>query len=164
MMTHGEMIAYLQDTANAPESAGVDNEIFGEMVKHFTKLQEENDNLKEDIQQYKDTLDDHHHHYDLLKDKAQKLEMVNTELYQENKGLQQELKDVRKLELAHMDTIKKLKSDAKDMSRYWSCIMDFCHNPDNPDKDYVVQWCEQQSVSDEDKQELLIDFGFDEEE
>ena len=42
-MTHGEMIAYLQDTANAPESAGVDNEIFGEMVKHFTKLQEENE-------------------------------------------------------------------------------------------------------------------------
>mgnify|MGYP003631996253 CR=1 FL=1 len=59
---------------------------------------------------------------------------------------------------------KKLKSDKKDNSRYWECIMDFCHNPENPNKDYIVQWCELNNVSDEDKQELLIDFGFDEEE
>jgi len=329
MMTHGEMIAYLQDTANAPESAGVDNEIFGEMVKHFTKLQEENDKLKDyrftydkevwspvelhrildnydlnwngvckeveklkeendrqsrylmpllkDISRVKeekyslylkwsevkaekdglqqelkdvrklelahmDTIkklkfelavakppkevkdcfkslnsawyDDESKYYsenfeceepddiptnklqncnyrdlrivwewlidgqckyknssdeenqdedDKLKDMGFKMFEKICELKQENEGLQKELQDVRKLELTHMDTIKKLKSNANDMSRYWECIMDFCHNPDNPDKDHVVQWCEWNKVSDEDKIELFNLFGFYEE-
>ena len=42
---------------------------------------------KEDIQQYKDTLDEHLHHYDLLKDKSQKIETINTELYQKTAEL-----------------------------------------------------------------------------
>ena len=112
-------------------------------LKSISKLNEENKKITEENQGYVATIH---------------------EMEKENKGLQKELQDVRKLELAHMDTIKKLKSDAKDISRYWECIMDFCHNPDNPNKDYIVQWCELNEVSDVDKIELLNAFGFYEEE
>ncbi len=109
MMTHGEMIAYLQDTANAPESAGVDNEIFGEMVKHFTKLQEENDKLKQENDRQSRYLMPLLKDISRVKEEKYSLYLKWSEVKEEKDGLQQELKDVRKLELAHMDTIKKLK-------------------------------------------------------
>ncbi len=45
---------------------------------------------KEDIQQYKDTLDEHLHHYDLLKKKNEKLEHDNYTLRQDAKGYGEE--------------------------------------------------------------------------
>jgi len=42
--------------------------------------------------------------------------------------------------------------------------MDSLHNPDNPNKGYIAQWCEWNEVSDEDKIELFNAFGFYEEE
>lgn len=122
------LLQVLQETANAPESFGVDNEIFGEMVKHFTKQQEENKKLKatneilefirEENNINKKNLMNYAADHSKVKEEKYCLYLKWTEvktekdkLKEENEGLQQELKDVRKLELAHMDTIKSLKSE-----------------------------------------------------
>lgn len=47
-MNHCEMINYLEDLADFDEEMGVDNDIFRQMVKHFTEMGDENEKLKEE--------------------------------------------------------------------------------------------------------------------
>ena len=62
---------------------------------------------KEDIQQYKDTLDEHLHHYDLLKKKNEKLKHDNYTLRQDAKGYgEEEVNEYR-------EEIKELKSNQR---------------------------------------------------
>ena len=63
--------------------------------KCWSDAQAENKGLKEDVQQYKDTLEDHFHHYELLKAKKDNLEAENKKLIEEIELLNCQLFNLR---------------------------------------------------------------------
>jgi hypothetical protein len=68
--------------------------------------------------------------------------------------------DYKALYEKQLEENKKLKDDAKDSSYYLRCLMDYLHNPDNPDEDYVKEWAEDEGLNKEDTEDLLINFGY----
>jgi len=57
------------------------------------------------------------------------------------------------------EEIEKLKEEKRQTHQFWTCMMDHIDNPDNPDAEYVNEWCESNSISIVDKEALLQAFS-----
>jgi len=132
--------------------------------EEIKKLKEENEKLKEHLNKSREVSNRLIAENNTTMPSQSALYRENKKLKEENKNVIRVLNLVRKDKEQLKEENKELKSNAKDNQRYWSCIMDSLHNPDNPNKGYIAQWCEWNEVSDEDKIELFNAFGFYEEE
>ena len=66
----------------------------------------------------------------------------------------------------YIEHLEKVDRSKEDDLRYWRCLMGIVcgKNHDNPDKDFVEMWAVEEGLNKEDTEDLLINFGHEEDE
>jgi len=96
--------------------------------REVRELKEENEELKEEAEQNKQLFNTTFSEFMKLKEENEKLKK-QVELYTEHS--------------------KKLEKDAELSREFWFCFMDCKDNPDNPTKEEIDYWCDDNEKSDE---------------
>lgn len=106
------------------------------------KLEEENNTLKQEVEQYKETLDEHLIHYDLLKEKHKKVEDNYKESILILKSSVVDLREARDMREAKMNAFRgklveiKRQYDELELRGRWTMNQDFVITPErNPYSD-----------------------------
>ena len=143
-----------------------------EKDSEIKKLEEQAEKLEDEVAEKEDEIDDlkneacdyesmRKHRDTLLEEseesfmKIHKLEEENKELKELTDGIMNDKKWITQLN----EEITQLNKEKRQTQQFWTCLMDHLGNPDNPDAEYVNEWCESNSISDVDKKALLEAFA-----